>query len=107
MATNQKPDQIATSDIVAKAPDASPPATTEDPAVAELKAQIAAQAAQIEKLTELATRPAQPSPYDLAAIAEMAQDGSRNARSETAPVPLHFTHGTPLFNAARPTGRAG
>jgi hypothetical protein len=84
---------------------ATPPAAHGDD-VAALKAQIAAQAAQIEKLTELATRPDAPSLYDLDAMTGVA-DGTRNARPENGPVPLHFTTGQPIFKAERPTGKAG
>lgn len=92
----------------ARVQDAPPPAapvvppappTSEATRIAVLEAQIADLKAAKDKTLGL------PVVVNPLAGDILGLDGALNARDETAPVPLHTTHKTPLFNAQRPTGK--
>jgi hypothetical protein len=94
-----------------KAADATVP-TAPALSVEQLQAQIAALKAENASLAEIATRPDAPADAsipsaDIAMMAGLGLGGASTVRDERAPVPLHFTHKTPIFNASRPTGRTG
>lgn len=79
------------------APAAPPTAEKSGPTLEELQAQLAALAKENAALK--ASVPAAP------AVDENAIPGS-TVRPEGGGI-KHFTHGTPIFNVARPTGRNG